>query len=168
MVSFANEMQRHEGLDRTQAIRQAAAVRMLPVLMTTAAMVAGLLPLLFAGGAGASSRFAIGIVVVMGMLIGTLFTLFVLPTIYSFIARDHRVETESPRQRELRTAEAEHAYGHHIPPSAAGGCLRSGPRLSTSGHARRVRGGFRHHDFRDGPYIAASRCLVASLCCYGS
>src|SRR3546814_6907747 len=95
MVSFANGMQRHEGLDRTQAIRQAAAVRMRPVLMTTAAMVAGLLPLLFAGGAGASSRFAIGIVVVMGMLIGTLFTLFVLPTIYSFIARDHRVETES-------------------------------------------------------------------------
>src|SRR3546814_16329822 len=66
MVSFANEMQRHEGLDRTQAIRQAAAVRMRPVLMTTAAMVAGLLPLLFAGGAGASSRFAIGLVVEIG------------------------------------------------------------------------------------------------------
>ena len=55
--------------------------------MTTAAMVAGLVPLLFAGGAGSASRYSIGVVVVMGMLIGTLFTLFVLPTIYSFIAR---------------------------------------------------------------------------------
>src|SRR3546814_17698804 len=109
MVSFANEMQRHEGLDRTQAIRQAAAVRMRPVLMTTAAMVAGLLPLLFAGGAGESSRFAIGLVVVIGMLIGTMFTLFVLPPIYSFIARHPRVEPDSQRQRELRQVEAKDA-----------------------------------------------------------
>ncbi|WP_375763143.1 efflux RND transporter permease subunit [Bradyrhizobium sp. Pha-3] len=90
MVSFANEIQHHEGLDRVAAIQKAAAVRMRPVLMTTAAMVAGLAPLLYADGAGAASRFAIGIVVVMGMLIGTLFTLFVLPTFYILIARDHR------------------------------------------------------------------------------
>ena len=90
MVSFANEMQANEGLSRIDAIRHAAAVRMRPVLMTTAAMVAGLVPLLFAGGAGAASRFAIGIVVVMGMLVGTLFTLFVLPTVYSLLAADHR------------------------------------------------------------------------------
>ncbi|MGY3534664.1 efflux RND transporter permease subunit [Bradyrhizobium sp. USDA 4452] len=90
MVSFANEIQHHEGLDRVAAIRKAAAVRMRPVLMTTAAMVAGLAPLLYADGAGAASRFAIGIVVVMGMLIGTLFTLFVLPTFYILLARDHR------------------------------------------------------------------------------
>jgi multidrug efflux pump len=90
MVSFANEMQEKEGLSRMEAIRHAAAVRMRPVLMNTAAMVAGLVPLLFAGGAGAASRFAIGIVVVMGMLIGTLFTLFVLPTFYTLLAGDHR------------------------------------------------------------------------------
>ena len=90
MVSFANEIQHHEGLDRVAAIQKAAVVRMRPVLMTTAAMVAGLAPLLYADGAGAASRFAIGIVVVMGMLIGTLFTLFVLPTFYILIARDHR------------------------------------------------------------------------------
>jgi multidrug efflux pump len=101
MVSFANEMQHSEGLDRVSAIRKAAAVRMRPVLMTTAAMVAGLIPLIFAAGAGASSRFAIGIVVVMGMLVGTLFTLFVLPTIYSFIARDHRAAAESERATAL-------------------------------------------------------------------
>lgn len=90
MVSFANEMQRHEGWSRVEAIRHAAAVRMRPILMTTAAMAAGLVPLLFAGGAGANSRFAIGIVVVMGLLVGTLFTLFVLPTVYSLLAGDHR------------------------------------------------------------------------------
>src|SRR3546814_288042 len=90
MVSFANEMQRHEGWSRVEGIRHAAAVRMRPILMTTAAMAAGLVPLLFAGGAGANSRFAIGIVVVMGLLVGTLFTLFVLPTVYSLLAGDHR------------------------------------------------------------------------------
>ena len=58
--------------------------------MTTAAMVAGLLPLLYAGGAGAASRFAIGIVVVTGLLVGTLFTLFVLPVIYSLVATGER------------------------------------------------------------------------------
>lgn len=90
MVAFANDAQRRDGLDRPAAIVEAARVRMRPVLMTTAAMVAGLVPLLFAGGAGAASRFAIGIVVVMGMLVGTLFTLFVLPSFYTLLARDHR------------------------------------------------------------------------------
>jgi multidrug efflux pump len=110
MVSFANEMQHGEGLDRVAAIRKAAAVRMRPVLMTTAAMVAGLIPLLFASGAGAASRFAIGIVVVMGMLIGTLFTLFVLPVVYSFIARDHRAAADSERSKiTLDDSEVAHA-----------------------------------------------------------
>lgn len=108
MVTFANQIQRHEDLSRIEAIEKAAAVRMRPVLMTTAAMVAGLVPLLFAGGAGSASRFSIGIVVVMGMLVGTFFTLFVLPTIYSFIAKDHRVSAESPRARELASAEVPH------------------------------------------------------------
>ncbi|SEH56354.1 efflux RND transporter permease subunit [Magnetospirillum fulvum] len=99
MVAFANEIQHSEGLDRHAAIRKSAKVRMRPVLMTTAAMVAGLVPLLFAGGAGAASRFAIGIVVVMGMLIGTLFTLFVLPTFYTLIAKDHRPSKTSEREQ---------------------------------------------------------------------
>ncbi len=106
MVSFANEMQQAEGLDRIAAIRKAATIRMRPVLMTTAAMVAGLVPLLFASGAGAASRFAIGIVVVMGMVVGTLFTLFVLPTIYSFVARDHRAAARGTRARQLAEPEA--------------------------------------------------------------
>ena len=57
--------------------------------MTTAAMIAGLVPLLYATGAGAVSRFSIGIVIVAGLAIGTLFTLFVLPVIYSYIASEH-------------------------------------------------------------------------------
>ncbi|QZP07155.1 efflux RND transporter permease subunit [Caenibius sp. WL] len=109
MVSFANEMQHSQGLSRIEAIQRAAAVRMRPVLMTTAAMVAGLVPLLFANGAGAASRFAIGIVVVMGMLVGTMFTLFVLPTIYSFVARDHRAAAESERAKLLARTEISHA-----------------------------------------------------------
>ena len=65
----------------------------------------GILMVFFANGAGAASRFAIGIVVVMGMLIGTLFTLFVLPTVYSFIARDHRAEADSERAKVSATIE---------------------------------------------------------------
>ncbi|TWT09674.1 efflux RND transporter permease subunit [Reyranella sp. CPCC 100927] len=101
MVAFANEIQSSKGADRTTAILEAAKVRMRPVLMTTAAMVAGLVPLLFATGAGSASRFAIGIVVVMGMLVGTLFTLFVLPTFYVLLARDHRPSHAGERQRAL-------------------------------------------------------------------
>lgn len=90
MVEFANELQLHHGLARREAIRRAAEIRLRPVLMTTAAMVFGLVPLLFAAGAGAASRFGLGAVIVSGMMIGTLFTLFVLPTVYTVLARDHR------------------------------------------------------------------------------
>ncbi|MBE5257533.1 MexW/MexI family multidrug efflux RND transporter permease subunit [Serratia marcescens] len=99
MVEFANELQMHQGLTRRDAILQAAQIRLRPVLMTTGAMVFGLIPLLFASGAGAASRFGLGLVIVSGMLVGTLFTLFVLPTVYTLLARDHAVA--SPRQREL-------------------------------------------------------------------
>jgi len=93
MVEFANTLQVHENLDRSAAIVRAAQIRLRPVLMTTAAMAFGVLPLLFASGAGASSRFGLGAVLVCGMLVGTLFTLFVLPTIYTWLARDHRERT---------------------------------------------------------------------------
>ncbi|ALR06576.1 efflux RND transporter permease subunit [Xylella fastidiosa] len=109
MVSFANDIQKHEGLSPTDAMLKSAMIRMRPVLMTTAAMVAGLIPLLFAGGAGAASRYSIGIVVVAGLLIGTLFTLFVLPTIYTLLARDHRAVAASVRERELAEEVPNHA-----------------------------------------------------------
>ncbi|MGY2811757.1 multidrug efflux RND transporter permease subunit [Bradyrhizobium sp. USDA 4506] len=95
MVEFANELQLKERLDRRAAIEMAARVRLRPILMTTAAMVTGLVPLLTATGAGAASRFSIGLVIVAGMSVGTLFTLFVLPAVYVAIASDHRVDTSS-------------------------------------------------------------------------
>ncbi len=101
MAEFAREMQINEGLDRRAAIEHAAAVRLRPILMTTAAMVVGLLPLLSAKGAGAASRFSIGLVIVAGMLIGTLFTLFVLPAVYTVLAKDHRSDATSRRATEI-------------------------------------------------------------------
>ena len=89
MVEFANRMQEEQGMSRREAIEHAAAVRLRPILMTTAAMVAGMAPLILAQGAGARSRFDIGLVIAAGMAIGTLFTIFITPAIYTFLARDH-------------------------------------------------------------------------------
>jgi multidrug efflux pump subunit AcrB len=89
MVEFANRLQVQEGFGRCEAIEHAAAVRLRPILMTTAAMVVGMVPLIVAEGAGAKSRLAIGIVIAAGMSIGTIFTLFVTPAIYTLIARNH-------------------------------------------------------------------------------
>src|SRR5207237_5922068 len=89
MVEFANQLQIAEGLDRSTAIERAARVRLRPILMTTAAMVVGLVPLLTASGAGAASRFSSGVVVVAGMSVGPLFTLFVLPAVFTVLAKDH-------------------------------------------------------------------------------
>ncbi|MDR3441776.1 MAG: efflux RND transporter permease subunit [Legionella sp.] len=90
IVDFANHLQRDKNLDRRAAVEEAAAIRLRPILMTTAAMVFGVLPLLIASGAGAVSRFDIGLVIATGLLIGTCFTLFVVPTMYTYIAEDHR------------------------------------------------------------------------------
>ncbi|MBF0391867.1 MAG: multidrug efflux RND transporter permease subunit [Alphaproteobacteria bacterium] len=103
MVAFAREMQIGENADRRAAIEHAARVRLRPILMTTAAMVVGLLPLLTASGAGAASRFSIGLVIVSGMLIGTLFTLFVLPAVYTLLATDHRAAAGSRRVAEIES-----------------------------------------------------------------
>ena len=107
MVEFANEIQVRDNLDRAAAIVRAAQIRLRPVLMTTAAMTFGVIPLLFASGAGANSRFGLGVVIVCGMLIGTLFTLFVLPAIYTWLARDHRLTT----LRKQQLADAERSVG---------------------------------------------------------
>lgn len=90
ICEVCKEQQLKNGLNRMEAIKIAASIRLRPILMTTAAMVAGLLPLLSASGAGAESRFSIGLVIVAGLSIGTLFTLFVLPVIYTFIGQQHK------------------------------------------------------------------------------
>jgi multidrug efflux pump len=87
IVEFANQLRREKGLSRREAVEEAASIRLRPVLMTTAAMVFGMVPLIMASGAGAVSRFDIGLVIATGMSIGTLFTLFVLPCVYSLLAK---------------------------------------------------------------------------------
>lgn len=93
IVAFANELQQ-SGLAKAAAIREAAKTRLRPILMTTAATVFGHLPLVFVTGAGAEARNSIGIMLVSGMAIGTLFTLFILPAIYLLIAAEHRREEQ--------------------------------------------------------------------------
>ena len=94
IVEFANQLRREKGLSIREAIEEAASIRLRPVLMTTAAMVFGMVPLILATGAGAVSRFDIGLVIATGMSIGTLFTLFVLPCVYTLLAS--RTKPPSP------------------------------------------------------------------------
>ncbi len=93
IVDFANRQQEFHGSSVIDAVVEAATVRLRPILMTTAAMVFGVIPLLLASGAGAQARISIGIVITFGMLVGTLFTLFVVPVIYSYVARRHTAIT---------------------------------------------------------------------------
>jgi len=88
IVQFANQSQL-AGMSKREAIEHAAAVRLRPILMTTAAMVLGVLPLVIASGAGAAGRFNMGLVISTGLAIGTLFTLFVVPAFYMLLAADH-------------------------------------------------------------------------------
>lgn len=93
IVEFANELQ-ERGLEKIEALREASLTRLRPVLMTTAATVFGHFPLVLVTGPGAEARNSIGIVLVAGMLVGTLFTLFVVPAFYAIIAARHRKEEE--------------------------------------------------------------------------
>jgi multidrug efflux pump len=90
MVQFANQLREQRGLDKRAAIIEAAEIRLRPILMTTAAMVLGVLPLILSTGAGAKARFSIGLVIAAGMAVGTIFTLFVVPMFYTFLSSAHR------------------------------------------------------------------------------
>lgn len=92
IVEFANTLQ-SQGKSKREAIEEACGIRLRPILMTTAAMVLGVIPLIVATGAGAVSRFNIGLVIASGLAIGTLFTLFVVPAVYMLIATDHSRRT---------------------------------------------------------------------------
>ncbi|MGH8737311.1 MAG: efflux RND transporter permease subunit, partial [Burkholderiales bacterium] len=91
IVEFANNLQK-EGRSKREAIERAAGIRLRPILMTTAAMVLGVVPLITASGAGAVSRFNMGLVIATGIAIGTLFTLFVVPAMYLLLATDHAAQ----------------------------------------------------------------------------
>ena len=97
IVEFANKLQIEQGLSKREAIEEATGIRLRPVLMTTAALVFAMIPLLLAKGPGAASRFSMGVVIASGMTIGTLFTLFVLPAFYLYLARDHAHDNDSAK-----------------------------------------------------------------------
>ncbi len=93
MVEFANHLQL-QGRSKLEAIIEASSVRLRPILMTTAAMVFGVIPLVIASGAGAAGRSSMGIVIFTGLSIGTLFTLFVVPAMYVFVGTEHHARLE--------------------------------------------------------------------------
>ena len=114
MVDFANHLQVRDGFSRRAAIEEAAAVRLRPILMTTAAMVVGMIPLILASGAGARSRFDIGLTIFAGMSIGTIFTLFVTPMVYTFLARDHAAAMARERAAGHVPDAPEESYRDHL------------------------------------------------------
>jgi multidrug efflux pump len=87
LVEFANQARRERGLSAREAIVAAAKTRLRPILMTTAAMALGVIPLIIADGAGAAARYSVGLVIFSGITIGTMFTLFVVPAFYTLISR---------------------------------------------------------------------------------
>jgi len=95
IVDFANDLAAG-GMTRREAVLEAASLRLRPILMTTAATVIGVFPLLIASGAGAHSRFSIGLMIAAGMSVGTLFTLFVVPSFYLFWAARPATEATRP------------------------------------------------------------------------
>ena len=103
IVEFANRLQ-EQGLSKVEAVKQASVTRLRPILMTSVATICGHFPLTLVSGPGAAARNSIGLVLVTGMAIGTLFTLFFVPAIYLLIARDHRVPARSSELRTLAPA----------------------------------------------------------------
>ncbi|BBE74183.1 efflux RND transporter permease subunit [Oharaeibacter diazotrophicus] len=109
MVEFANGLRETRGLGKREAIVEAAKVRLRPILMTTAAMVLGVIPLITADGAGAAARYSIGLVIATGMSVGTLFTLFVVPMFYTLLSHaDHAVGEDT-------AAHASNGHGTALP-----------------------------------------------------
>jgi multidrug efflux pump len=100
IVQFANVLQ-EQGRAKLDAVIEAATTRLRPIMMTTAATVVGHMPLVFASGPGAGARNSIGIMLVTGMIIGTTFTLFVVPSIYMLVAKTRQAssETDEPEPR---------------------------------------------------------------------
>jgi multidrug efflux pump len=104
IVEFANHLQ-ETGKDKLAAVIDAASTRLRPILMTTAATVVGHFPLVLATGPGAGARNSIGIMLVSGMIIGTIFTLFVVPSIYMLVARRHTAESFESNEIEIAMPE---------------------------------------------------------------
>jgi multidrug efflux pump len=116
IVQFANELQRR-GLPKIQAVREAALIRLRPVLMTSVATICGHFPLTLVRGAGAAARNSIGITLVAGMAIGTIFTLLVIPSIYVLMAKQHAGEEPGALGRDFEGHGLEHAATETVEPA---------------------------------------------------
>jgi multidrug efflux pump len=104
IVQFANHLQ-ETGLSKLAAVVEASGTRLRPILMTTAATVVGHTPLILATGPGAGARNSIGIMLVSGMVIGTVFTLFVVPSIYTLVARARAAVAEEDARPAARVGD---------------------------------------------------------------
>ncbi|WP_126975390.1 efflux RND transporter permease subunit [Frigidibacter oleivorans] len=113
MVEFANQQREEHGMSRRQAIVAAAKTRLRPILMTTAAMALAVVPLIIAEGAGAAARQAMGIVIFSGLMIGTCFTLFVVPMFYTLISQSDAAFALDKRERERAGQETGHGGERH-------------------------------------------------------
>jgi multidrug efflux pump len=120
IVQFANELQR-QGLTKLAAVAQAARIRLRPIMMTSAATVAGHFPLTLVSGAGAAARNSIGLVLVGGMTIGTIFTLFIVPCLYMLIAKEHHEKPVGESEEEQPAAEAVDLVPEYAPALAPDG-----------------------------------------------
>jgi multidrug efflux pump len=118
IVQFANQLQQ-DGMDKLAAVAQAARIRLRPIMMTSVATVAGHLPLCFVTGAGAAARNSIGRVLVGGMTIGTIFTLFIVPSLYMLIAKTHH-------EKSLMDPDLEGADDIELTPELAPALARDG------------------------------------------
>ncbi|GAB7129664.1 efflux RND transporter permease subunit [Silvimonas sp. JCM 19000] len=113
IVEFANQQQKL-GHGKRKAIEDAAGIRLRPILMTTAAMVLGVMPLILSSGAGALGRFNMGLVIATGISIGTLFTLYVVPAVYMMLAADHNASAHAAEDAEVRALdELPDSHGAH-------------------------------------------------------
>ncbi|HEU5258814.1 MAG TPA: efflux RND transporter permease subunit [Vicinamibacterales bacterium] len=138
IVQFANHLQ-ETGKDKLAAVIEAAGTRLRPILMTTAATVVGHLPLVFATGPGAGARNSIGIVLVSGMMVGTLFTLFVVPSIYVLVARRRVVVAEPRRSARLPELAAAVSVALGIVFFASGASAQTSPSPVESGPSTGLR-----------------------------
>ncbi len=102
IVQFARQLQREKGLERALAVQEAAALRLRPILMTVAAMIAGAIPLIFASGGNAEARFSMGLVIIAGLSFGSLISLFIIPILYSLWGA--RIQRESLHEKNLQSS----------------------------------------------------------------
>src|SRR5690606_36202707 len=127
IVEFANQLQKDRGLNKVDAVIEAAAIRLRPIIMTSLALIFAMVSLLIAIGPGAESRYAIGLTISAGLGIGTLFTVFVLPAFYILLARDHHGSAADEYGNGEQSAPTQAQAGNHC----TGTAIEKKPGLAT-------------------------------------